>query len=88
MRGRPMMRSPGRPGCSREVERRFWLVIAIGASTDDSAAACGVAPASVVSSVPAIWWHVAGSPPPGGHACRGGAPGTNGALGPAPQPSA
>lgn len=45
MTGRPMMRSPGRPGWSREVERRFWLKIAAGLATDDAAAACGVAPA-------------------------------------------
>ena len=67
MTGRPMMRSPGRPGWSREVERRFWLVIATGASTEDAAVVCGVAPA-----VASRWFRQSGgmspygSPPPVG----------------------
>ena len=67
MTGRPMMRSPGRPGWSREVERRFWLKIAAGLSTDDAAAACSVAPA-----VGARWFRHSGGmspcrlPPPVG----------------------
>ena len=53
------MRSPGRPGWSREVERRFWQVIATGVSTDDAAAACNVAPA-----VGARWFRHAGGMSP------------------------
>jgi IS30 family transposase len=43
--GRPAMRSPGRPPARREVERRFWLRIGEGLSSEDAAAACGVSPA-------------------------------------------
>ena len=43
--GRPAMRSPGRPPARREVERRFWLRIAEGLSSEDASAACGVSPA-------------------------------------------
>jgi IS30 family transposase len=43
--GRPAMRSPGRPPAQREVERRFWLWIAEGLSSEDGSAACGVSPA-------------------------------------------
>ena len=43
--GRPVMRSPGRPPVRRESERRFWLRIADGLSSEDAAAACGVSPA-------------------------------------------
>ena len=39
------MRSPGRPPIRRESERRFWLRIAEGLSSEDAAAACGVSPA-------------------------------------------
>jgi IS30 family transposase len=57
--GRPQMRSPGRPGLSREVERRFWVEVAKGLSTDEAAAACGVSPA-----VGARWFRHAGGMPP------------------------
>ncbi len=44
--GRLAMRSPGYPPYRREVERRFWLRIADGLSSDDAAdAACGVSSA-------------------------------------------
>lgn len=43
--GRPTKRSPGPPGSSREVERRFWVEVVKGLSTDQAAAACGVSPA-------------------------------------------
>lgn len=36
------MRSPGRPGTIREVERRFWLGVAAGLTTDDAATSCGI----------------------------------------------
>lgn len=45
MTGRPMRRSPGRPGWHREVERRFWSAMTTGLATEDAAVACGVAPA-------------------------------------------
>lgn len=40
--GRPAMRSPGRPPARRDVERRFWVKIAEGLSSEDAAMACGV----------------------------------------------
>jgi len=40
--GRPAMRSPGRPPVRRDVERRFWVKIAEGLSSEDAAIACGV----------------------------------------------
>ena len=36
------MRSPGRPPIRRDVERRFWVKIAEGLSSDEAAVACGV----------------------------------------------
>ena len=53
--GRAKMRSPGRPGLSREVERRFWLGIAAGLSTEDAAGACGVS-----SAVGGRWFRQSG----------------------------
>ncbi|MEK7704151.1 MAG: IS30 family transposase [Myxococcota bacterium] len=40
--GRPAMRSPGRPPAQRHVERRFWVKIAEGLSSEKAAIACGV----------------------------------------------
>lgn len=61
------MRSPGRPGLNREFERRFWIGIAEGLSTEDAAASCSASPA-----VGARWFRQAGgmrpislSPPSG-----------------------
>ncbi len=39
------MRSPGRPPIRRDVERRFWVKIAEGLTSEDAAAACGVSEA-------------------------------------------
>jgi IS30 family transposase len=39
---RTRLRSPGRPGPGREVERRFWRLIAGGASTENASVAVGV----------------------------------------------
>ena len=56
--GRPELRSPGRPGLGREFERRFWIEVAKGLSTDEAAVACGVSPA-----VGARWFRQAGGMP-------------------------
>ena len=40
--GRPAMWSPGRPPVRRDVERRFWVKIAEGLSSEEAAIACGV----------------------------------------------
>jgi len=40
--GRPAMRSPGRPPARRDVERRFWVKIAEGLSSEEAAITCGV----------------------------------------------
>lgn len=40
--GRAAMRSPGRPPVQRDVERRFWVKIAEGLSSEEAATACGV----------------------------------------------
>jgi hypothetical protein len=40
--GRPVMRSPGRPGLGRDAERGFWRQVATGFSNEAAAAACGV----------------------------------------------
>jgi len=40
--GRPAMRSPGRPPVRRDVERRFWVKVAEGLSSEEAAIACGV----------------------------------------------
>ena len=53
------MRSPGQPGLSCEVERRFWVGIAAGQSSENAAAACGVSPAVGVR-----WFRQAGGMPP------------------------
>lgn len=57
--GRPKMRSPGRPGFPREIERRFWLAIKTGLSNKDAAAAIGVS-----SILAARWFRHAGGMPP------------------------
>ncbi len=57
--GRPMMRSPGHPGISRELERGFWVRIAAGQSSEDAAVACGTSPA-----VGARWFRQAGGMAP------------------------
>ena len=44
MTGRAPMRSPGRPGVSRDVQRLFWAGVAMGLPSEDAAAACGVSP--------------------------------------------
>src|SRR5690606_1357254 len=56
--GRPEMFSPGRPGLSREFERRFWVEVAKGLSTDEAAAACGVS-----SAVGSRWFRHSGGMP-------------------------
>src|SRR5947209_9183986 len=45
MTGRAPMRSPGRPGVSRDVQRLFWARVAEGLPSEDAAVACGVSPA-------------------------------------------
>ena len=45
MTGRAPMRSPGRPGVSRDVQRLFWARVAEGLTSEDAAVACGVSPA-------------------------------------------
>lgn len=42
MTGRAPMRSPGRPGVSRDVQRLFWARIAKGSTSEDAAVDCGV----------------------------------------------
>ena len=44
MTGRAPMRSPGRPGVSRDVQRLFWAEVAKGLRSEDAALACGVSP--------------------------------------------
>ena len=44
MTGRAPMRSPGRPGVSRDVQRLFWAEVAKGLTSEDAALACGVSP--------------------------------------------
>ena len=41
-KGRPAMRSPGKPPVRQEVERAFWGKIAEGLTSEDAAIACGV----------------------------------------------
>lgn len=43
--GRPGMRSPGRPPLRRDIERRFWLEVAKGLTSEDAAAAVGASQA-------------------------------------------
>ncbi len=57
--GRPMMRSPGYPGISRELERGFWVGIAAGQSSENAAVACGTSPAVGVR-----WFRQAGGMAP------------------------
>ena len=57
--GRPAMRSPGRPPVRRDVERKFWVKIAEGLTSEDAALACGVSPA-----VGARWFRERGGMPP------------------------
>src|SRR4051812_49131123 len=45
MTGRAPMRSPGRPGVSRDVQRLFWAEVAKGLPSEDAALVCGVSPA-------------------------------------------
>ena len=45
MTGRAPMRSPGRPGVSRDVQRSFWSEVAKGLPSEEAALACGVSPA-------------------------------------------
>lgn len=56
--GRPPMRSPGRPGISRDVQRSFWARVAEGLPSEDAAVACGVSPA-----VGARWFRQSGGMP-------------------------
>ena len=44
--GRVPMRSPGKPSLRREVEREFWVVVATGVTSEEAAAAVGVAQAA------------------------------------------
>jgi hypothetical protein len=58
--GRPAMWSPGRPGVNgREVQRRFWVRIAEGLSSEEAAAACGVS-----TPVGTRWFREGGGMPP------------------------
>jgi hypothetical protein len=43
--GRSLMKSPGAPSLRREVERTFWVKIAIGVTTEAVAARVGVSSA-------------------------------------------
>ncbi|MDN5698268.1 MAG: IS30 family transposase [Rubrobacter sp.] len=58
MTGRAKMRSPGRPGVSRDVQRLFWTRVAEGLPSEDAAVACGVSPA-----VGARWFRQSGGMP-------------------------
>jgi transposase, IS30 family len=54
------MRSPGRPTVNaREVQRRFWMRIADGLSSEDAALACGVS-----TPVGSRWFREGGGMPP------------------------
>ncbi len=56
--GRPAMRSPGRPPVRRDVERRFWVKVAAGLSSEEAAIACGVS-----GPVGARWFRERGGMP-------------------------
>jgi IS30 family transposase len=56
--GRPAMRSPGRPSVQRDVERRFWVKIAEGLSSEEAAVACGTS-----GPVGARWFRERGGMP-------------------------
>jgi transposase-like protein len=45
MTGRAPMRSPGRPGVGRDVQRSLWAEVAKGLPSEDAALGCGVSPA-------------------------------------------
>jgi transposase len=60
MTGRPPMQSPGRPPVNhREVQKRFWIRIAEGMSSEDAAVACGVS-----MPVGSRWFREGGGMPP------------------------
>lgn len=44
--GRSAMKSPGAPSLRRDVERRFWVEIAKGLTSEDAAVAVGASPAA------------------------------------------
>jgi len=52
------MRSPGRPGWRRDVEREFWKGVVAGLSTEAAATACGVS-----SMMGSRWFRQAGGMP-------------------------
>jgi len=56
--GRSPMKSPGAPAHRREAEREFWRVIVTGVTTEDAAAAVGVA-----SAVGCRWFRHRGGMP-------------------------
>ena len=58
--GRGVLRSPGRPSVAqRDERRRFWVAIAGGRSSEDSAVAVGISPAVGVR-----WFRETGGMPP------------------------
>ena len=57
--GRAAMRSPGRPAPRREVERKFWKLIATGVTSEDAAVAVGVS-----QPVGSRWFRHGGGMPP------------------------
>jgi hypothetical protein len=46
LKGRSLMKSPGKPSLPREIERKFWVLIAAGQSSEEAAASVGVSPAA------------------------------------------
>ncbi len=58
MTGRKPIRSPGRPGISRDVQRLFWARVAEGLTSEDAAGDCGVS--SVVGT---RWFRESGGMP-------------------------
>ena len=60
MTGRPPMQSPGRPPVNhREIQKRFWIRIAEGMSSEDAAVGCGVS-----MPVGSRWFREGGGMPP------------------------
>ncbi|MBE7438009.1 MAG: IS30 family transposase [Spirochaetales bacterium] len=57
--GRSPMRSPGAPAHRREIQRRFWRVIATGVTSESAAESVGVAPV-----VGCRWFRQGGGMPP------------------------
>lgn len=53
---RPPMRSPGRPEPSRAVQRQFWRLIAMGASSAEAALKVGVSGTKVFFADPHSPW--------------------------------